>query len=36
MIPRMERWKGLMEKSEEEEGRDGSKDGEMEESNGEG
>ncbi len=35
MTPRMERWKSLMEKAEEEEGGDDPKDGEMEESNGE-
>ncbi len=36
MTPRMERWKSLIEKAEEEEGADDPKDGEMEESNGEG
>ncbi len=35
MTPRMERWKSLMVKAEEEEGEDDPQDGEMEESNGE-
>jgi hypothetical protein len=34
MTPRMERWKSLREKAEEEEGGDDPKDGEMEESKG--
>ncbi len=36
MPARMERWKSLMEKTEEEEGEDDPQDGEVEESNGEG
>ncbi len=36
MTQRMEGWKSLMEEAEEEEGGDDPKDGEMEESNGEG
>ncbi len=36
MAPRMEGWKSLMEKTEEEEGRYDLWDGEMEEYNGEG
>jgi hypothetical protein len=36
MTPRVERWKSLTEKAEEEEGEDDPKDGGMEESNGEG
>jgi hypothetical protein len=36
MPARMERWKSLMEKTEKEEGLYDPKDGEMEESNGEG